>query len=351
MAEEKSLVPEVQIKIDGSEIAKDIANKLMKVKISSSVDGMDIAKVSFHEQEQSLQDESIFTMGKSITIGIGYKQKFEELFNGDIIRIDYKFQAQNVASLELVCFDKLFKMSRIKHQRAFLKMKDSAIAQQMASEAGLQTDVESTSETYDYIFQNNQSNLDFLRMRAKRIGYEVAACEGKLVFKKARFSKQDKSVELKWGENLIEFNAKIDSTEVLEEIIVTSWDPLTKKEVEGKAKAGDEAKVASPSTMGTSEVKSKIKDSAKNYKIDIPNLKASEAKNLAKAELTRRSMEYLSADGTTIGNPKIKAAKIITIKEVGKKLSGDYYITSCEHIYTKKGYKTIFEAKNNGINS
>lgn len=346
---DNSFVPEAQIKIDNSEISKDIMNNLVKIKVSSSADAMDMAKVEFYDTTLcELQEESSFKIGKSLIISLGYSQKYTEVFNGEIYRIDYSFSGRDANKIELICYDKLFKLARIKHSQAFVKMKDSDIAKKLAAEAGFQTDIDATSQTIDYLFQNNQTNLDFLRMRAKRIGYEVAVNEGKFIFKKARFQDKDKSIELKWEDNLLEFKAKIDASDVLEEVQVSSWDPINKERVEGKAQAGSEPKVASHSTTGTKEVKSALSDSAKNFKIDIPNLTASEAKTIAEAELMRRSMEFLTARGSCIGTPDVKAAKIITIKNVGEKLSGDYYVVSCEHMYNKDGYKTFFELKNNG---
>ena len=68
-------------------------------------------------------------------------------------------------------------------------MTDSQIAKQIASEMGLQADVDSTSQKFDYVFQNNQSNLNFLKQRAKRIDYEVEVAENKLIFKKKSMNK------------------------------------------------------------------------------------------------------------------------------------------------------------------
>ena len=348
---QRSLVPEVKVKIDSKEITTKVFDKFVKLKVSSATDAVGMAKVVFNDnRECELQNEKSFTIGKSISISIGYSQEFKELFNGEIARIDYNFSQAGFNTIELVCFDKLYKLSRIKHSQAFIKMKDSEIAKQLADEVGLQSDIDATTTTIDYLFQNNQTNLDFLRMRAKRIGYEVAIDNGKFIFKKARFLKNDTGPEIKLEEDLIEFSAKIDATNVLEEIVVTSWDPVTKTRVEGRAKAGDEPYVASAANKGTKEVKKRIKDKAKNYKIDIPNLSAKEAKAIAKAELTRRSMDFLTGYGSCIGNPDIKASKIIKIKNVGKKISGEYYVVSCEHIYSTSGYKTLFEVKNNGNN-
>jgi phage protein D len=344
-----NLNPDVKIKIDNKEISQDMEEKFIKLKVSSSANAMDMAKIVFLDTlDCEVQKKSEIAIGKSISISLGYDSKLKEIFVGEIYRIDYNFSINKMNRIELVCFDKLFKLNRIRHSQAFVKMKDSDIAKKLAAEAGLQCDVDATKQTIDYLFQNNQTNLDFLKMRAKRIGYEVAIDGSKFIFKKDRYSKNSKCVTLNWGEGLIEFSAKVDSSNVLEEIVVSSWDPVKKEGVEGKAVAGNEAKVASPKKKGTQEVKSKIKDKAKNYKIDIPNLKASEAKSIAKAELARRSMDFLTATGTCVGNPDIKASKIITIKNVGTIVSGDYYVVSCEHLYGANGYKTIFEAKNNG---
>lgn len=342
-------VAECKVKIDSKELSGDLMNSLSKIKVSSSADAMDMARIIFFDDaEKRLQEDASFTIGKPVSISFGYSQKFDEVFQGEVCKIDYKFAPNTPNTVELVCYDSLFKLSRVRHSQAFIKMKDSDIAKKLAGEVGLQCDVDATSETLEYLFQNNQTNLDFLRMRAKRIGYEVAIDGKKFIFKKARYGKKDKSIELKWEEELLEFTGKIDATDVLEEIVVTSWDTKTKKSVEGVAKAGDEAKVTSFKSAGTKEVKSKIKDKAKNFKIDIPSLKAADAKSIAKAELTRRSMDFLTGNGNCIGTPDIKASKVITISNVGKKLSGDYYVVSCEHVFDSRGYKTYFEVKNNG---
>ena len=342
------LIVDAEIKINNKKIEDKLYHNLEKVKVSSSVDAISVAKVVFHDPLGKLQENADFDIGKEINISLGYIE-YEEIFVGEIIRVDYNFARNHAPTVELICYDKLFKLSRMKHSRPFVKMKDSDIAKKMAGEAGLQSSIDATSTKHEYIFQNNESNLDFLRRRADKLGYEVAISEGKMVFKKGRFKDKKKSVDLNFFGTLIDFKVKIDSSKITEEVVVSSWDYVKKEGIEEKVKAGDEPKVGTPKKMGTKEVKSKMKNEAKAYKIDIPNLTSGDAKDIAKSKLTAHSMDFLTANGCCEGEPKIQSGKVLNIKNLGKKLSGEYYIKACEHVYTQNSYRTYFDVVSNGV--
>jgi len=63
-------------------------------------------------------------------------------------------------------------------------MSDSDIAQKIAGECGLSPDVESTKEVHELVIQDNQTNMEFLRDRAQRIGYFVYVKDGMLHFRR-----------------------------------------------------------------------------------------------------------------------------------------------------------------------
>jgi len=341
------LVIDAEIKINSKKVDKEIYANLEKVKVSLSVASLDVAMVVFYDPLSKLQDDANFDIGKDITISMG-AEKYEEIFQGEIVRIDYDFSRGQSPKVHLICYDKLHKLTKMTHSRPFIKMKDSDIAKKMAGEAGLQSSIDATSKKHEYIFQNNESNLDFLRRRADLIGYELAIDEGKMIFKKARFKDKKKSVNLDWHDTLIDFKVRMDSANIPEEVMVSSWDYVKKEGVEEKVKAGDEPKVGSAKKMATKEVKSKLKNKSKNYTLDIPNILSGEAKEIAKAKLTALSMNYLKASGSAEGEPKITAGKLLKVGNLGKKLDGEYYITSCEHIYTGSSYRTFFEVLSNG---
>jgi len=344
------LIVDAKIKINNKEIDEEIYINLEKIKVSSAVDALDVAKVSFFDPNSQLQESSDFYIGKDISISIGF-DNYIDIFVGEITRVDYIFDRKKTSTVRLICYDKLSKLSKMVHSRPFIKMKDSDIAKKMASEAGLQSSVDTTDKKHDYIFQNNESNLSFLRRRADRLGYELAIEDKKMIFKKARFKDKKPSVDLDMYNTLIDFTAHIDASDIPEEVVVSSWDYVKKEGIEEIVKAGDEPKVGSAKSMGTKEVKSKMKNKTKFYRLDIPNLQNGEAKVLAKAKLTNSSMGFMRASGSCEGEPKIKSGRVLNISNLGKKLDGEYYILSCEQIYSSSSYRTFFKVIRNGIDS
>ncbi len=341
----EKLVPEIKILIDGSEVSKANLRKLVNARVSLSLDGSDMFKITFEDDDMKLQDSASFAIGKEVIISLGYSQKFEKVIEAEIVRVEHQYSSTEASTVSLTGFDKMFRLNRDKKSRSFLKMKDSAIASKLAGELGLSGDVDATSTTHEYIFQNNQSNLDFLKLRAKRINYEVRVEESKLLFKKLK-TQSSEVVELKREDNLVEFNPKIDATKIVEEVTVTGWDPKTKKLVKGVAKAGAEVLIVS-GDAGSKKIKSKYGGASKDFKVDSPLTTKAEADAIAKSRLTALSMDYIFGDGICAGEPKIKAGKVIKVSGIGKKVNGNYYVHSCEHIFNNNGYKTHFEAKRN----
>lgn len=343
-----SQVAKILIKVGGQKLDPMAQDKLMRFKINASIQTISIAKLVFSDDMATLQNKMTFDIGKSLSISIGTDKKAEEIFVGDIIRIDYIFQAGQADTIQLICYDGLHRLSKIWHSRAFVKMTLSDIAKKMAGEAKLVGNkIDATTLKYEHVYQNNQTNLDFLRMYAKRIGYEIGIEKGGLLFKKARYkSKTTSKIVLEWGKNLLELTAKVDSSDVLTEVVVSSWDCDTKKNVEASVKVED--KVALPKDMGTKMIKSKLKSEAKLYRLDFSSLSAAEAKDMATSHLTQASMNYLKVEGLCLGEPTFKLGTMLEVKGVGKKISGQYYINAYEHIYSKSGYKTSFEVQTNG---
>ena len=340
----QKLVPDIEILIGGQ---KQKIDKIVFARVSYALEKSDMFKIVFNDNDMKLQENASFKEGSEVIVKLGYSRKFTKMIKGEIVKIDYDFNTGEQTTISLIGFDKSFRLSRTKFSRSFLKMKDSDIARKIAGEMGLKADITSTKQVHEYIFQNNQSNLNFLKLRGKRLDFEVEIEEDTLIFKEARHTKKDETVVLKWDKNLMEFHPKIDITKVVDEVIITGWDPKTKKLVKGKAKAGDESN-SFGSNGGAKTVVSKYgSSSSKTFKVDSPITTQEEANTMAKSKLNKLNMNYISGDGVCIGEPNIRAGRNITINGVGNRVSGEYYIISAEHIFNKNGYKTYFDFKRN----
>jgi uncharacterized protein involved in type VI secretion and phage assembly len=75
---------------------------------------------------------------------------------------------------------------------------------------------------------------------------------------------------------------------------------------------------------------------------DQPVFTTDEAKSLADGLSNDISRNFVQAEGTCMGDPRVKAGWKITIKGVGTRFSGKYFVTSATHIYNAGGYETRF---------
>jgi hypothetical protein len=60
-------------------------------------------------------------------------------------------------------------------------------------------------------------------------------------------------------------------------------------------------------------------------------------------ELRRKLNQRLSASGSAIGDPRIRAGTIIRIEALGPDFSGDYRVSCASHSIDAGGYRTNFQ--------
>jgi phage protein D len=86
---------------------------------------------------------------------------------------------------------------------------------------------------------------------------------------------------------------------------------------------------------------------------DQPIYSQEEAQRLAESILSQHADNYMTGHGTCEGNSKIQCGRVVTIKDVGAEMEGQYYISSCKHILkagaeSGSGYWTEFQISRSG---
>ena len=294
-------------------------------------------------QEFKWLDDALFAEGKEVQIKLGYADNQKEVMSGDIVSLEPEFHEGEVPTLKIRGYSKLHLLQRGRISRSFLKMKDSDIASKIAGEMGLRSQVDNTPETHEYVFQNNQTNAEFLLQRARRIRYEVFVKEKTLHFRKA-VNNSGKSITLEYGQTLKSFYPRLSTMQQVSEVIVQAWDPLQKKMIQGKATKGDVI-----STMGGKKLGVKNSEKAfgkkQTFIVDKPIFSNGEALQMAKGKINDVASSYIRGEASAIGNPDIRAGEVIELDKLGDRFSGLYYITSVTHIIDQSGYTTKFKVE------
>ncbi len=335
---------QVFIKIDQRDIPRELMDRLNEVVVDTSLFLPGMFTISFQDPELKWVDSDLLKIGQPVEIKIetGAEQGGLKgtLIQGEITTLEPDFSGEGKTNLLVRGYDKSHRLHRGKKSRTFLKQSDSDIVKKIAGEVGLTPVVDNTGIRYDYIMQSNQTNMEFLLARAERIGYQVYVVEDKLYFKKGEAS-QGKGPELRFGEILTAFRPRLTTSRQADKIVVKGWDPKGKEPI--TSETGPDSGLNQGGMQQTGgDVAKAVFEAAEAVVVNQPVFTVDEARALAKGLSQDINREFIQAEGECTGDPRVKAGWHITLKGIGQRFSGKYFITSATHVYSPSGYETTF---------
>jgi phage protein D/phage baseplate assembly protein gpV len=340
MSEQNELASQVKIKLDGTEVEGQVMDQLASAIIEQHSHLPDMFSLRFLDPDLDLLDHGPFNLAKEVEISAQNEAGQEVvLIKGEITALEPEFREGMLAELALRGFDRTHRLYRQTHSRAYVNVKDSDLATQIAQEAGLEAEVESTSILYEHIFQSNQSDLAFLMQRAWRIGYECFVSEGKLFFRKP--PTEGRGLTLTWGDELLSFRPRLTLAEQVDEVVVKGWNPDEQAAITGKAENGSLYPRLEETRNGAEW--SRSFGPGKRVIVDMPVYNQSEADILAAARYNEISGAFVQAEGAAFRCPQIRAGTFLDLQGLGERFSGSYLVTAAVHQFSPKGLTTRFE--------
>ncbi len=346
------LVPDFAVLINGSPLPTEALAYVagVMVDISVALPSMFTLEMTGADTQDEgvlwIDDQKLFAVGNVVEIKLGYKDDLETILEGEITALEPEFVFKRLPSLIVRGYDRRHRLQRGRKTRTFVQQKDSDMAAQVAGEAGLNAQAEDSGTVHDYILQANQTDLEFLLDRADRIQYEVVVEEKTLFFRPVD-NAQSEILTLTMDDDLLEFYPRLSTAGQVSEVTVRSWSPKDKKELVGMAKAGDEV-----STMGGQESGAALVEGAFGAAVEMLNTRPvatqAEADQVAKARFNHLVLHLISGEGVCWGRTDLRSGKVIKIEGVGKRFSGQYYVTAAVHRYSPQhGYQTQFTVRRN----
>ena len=268
-----------------------------------------------------------FFCSRSFSAATTSAQEFDDanqanVFDGEITAIETHFSNSTQAPIIIRGYDKSHRLHRGRFNRSFQNMTDTDILKRIIGEVGLSAGtMDSSGSPHDYVFQENQTNMQFFRERAARNGFELFVQDGKLHFRKP---KSDSLIDLEWLKNLQSFRVRVSSSEQVSSVEVRGWDYLQKKEiVSSKSSAQVLTETPSGSGESTSSKFQGYPSSPKLIVVDQPVASSAEADAIAQALMNELGGEFVQADGKADGNPKLRPGRLVKLAGMGD-YSGKY---------------------------
>jgi phage protein D/phage baseplate assembly protein gpV len=350
------------IEIDGKKAPSNLIEDIIQLVVEESLHLPSIFTIIIRNdykpgqiEEKPWRYQDLLQIGKSVKIGftstqteskVSSQENEDNLLEGEITAIETHFSETSQAPIIIRGYDISHRLHRGRYNRSFQNMTDSDIVKKIAGEANLKIgEIDETGIPHDYIFQENQTNMEFVRERANRIGFEFFIQDGKLNFRKPKAGKDE--LNLKWLSDIHSFRVRTTSAEQVKEVEVRAWDYSQKRPIISTAK---KEQIITDTKNGKGSDRSTVfngqPSKPKMIVVDRPVFHPKEADKMAQALFDELGGEFICADAKGEGNPKIRPGKVLNLdeKEMGQ-YGGKYYITETRHSYIERIYITEFSIR------
>lgn len=312
--------------------------------------------------QASLAPDGLWDIDNTVSLAIGYAAgSLEDVFLGEITGVQASFPNGGMPSMTIVAHDYLNRLTRGSYARGFGPLADALVAAILSAENLLIPAIDpviaaaSTALTVvNVIFkgtgtkQEGESDLDLLKKIAATYDADFWV-DGHTMYLSRFVKEYTPRLTLTWGESLMDFSPRISTVgqvasvsmkftlrEVpLSFLVTVGWDfdreALVVSVLPGEAAAGAKA-VSGPAYT--------IVDQPISSPADIAN-----SALVIYRELRNKLNNRLTASGSTIGDPRIRANAVIRLEGLGPDFSGNYTVKSAVHTIDASGYRTSFEAR------
>ena len=377
MSQYPHYAPAFRIGINGDPLPQSLASSVVSVNYDDGMEGADRVEVTFANRDLHFLDHPLLQVDNPFTLAIGYApDPLEDVFVGEVTGVSPSFPGSGMPTIKVVAQDFLQRLTHAKSDQAYfvrgptdnLPLPDALVASIVSAAnllipypdpVGGALSVVMTLGAYannpgiaqlSVSKQSSESDFDFVSQLGKQNGWEVYidhTMEPRGYVLRFQFLLQDyrPSLTLRWGQSLMDFSPKLTtvgdvfgvSARVwvapikMEFVIVVGWD-------------FDRATINLAIYPGALDLSKLLGDNAKKT-VSIKTTGFTPALQKILSELLPRLNNRLTASGSTIGNPAIKAARVVDMEGLGDQFSGLYRITEANHVFDGSGYKTNFKAR------
>ena len=334
---EVSELPHFEIKLDGSSPPDAMLEAVTATIVETNLHLPAMFVIRLIDPELEWIDSS------QLAVGVQVEIKVEDvvLINGEITALEPDF-AQATPMVQVRGYDRAHRLHRGRHRRAYFNVKDSDLARHIAGQVGLTAQADSTSEVFEYVYQNNLTHWEFLQERAGRIGFDCYV-QGRNLYFQEMGGARGSTVDLEWGERLTWFRPRLSSSAQVKEVIVRGWDPGAKEAIVGEFRPRTAAQPSVGAGLGSDEAEDAFHTNAEMVIVDRPVYSQGEASTMAQAVADDLGGSYLQAEGEAMGDPNLQAGCKVKIAGVGERFSGEYFVTRATHTYGNgKGHNVRF---------
>jgi hypothetical protein len=352
---------------------------IASVSYQDGLEGADRVELTLVNDRLQWLDHPLLETDTRLELDLGYAPaELETVFVGEITGLEASFPSAGSPQVTVVAHDFLQRLTVGTKDRAFVlslpcfgkfPLPDEAITSLVALTNGLVPAIDSVGSALSFLallvayaldpveakreirVQQEQSDFDFLTMLAKENGWELFIDHTRepkgfvlrFEFLMGGFTPE---VVLEWGRSLIDFTPRVSTVGQVGAVATRIW--ISAIQSEFVVLLGwdfDRAAFDLQIYPGLGDLDAILGSDRARGVLRIEALGPASAPKTILSELLPRLNSRLTGSGTTIGNPAIKAGRVIGVEGLGGEFGGLYRVTSASHTIDGGGFRTAFEAR------
>ena len=298
---------------------------------------------------------------KDVRLSMGYSGRVIPMITATFTTMEPEFPDGGPPTLKVRALNVLHQLRRKKYDDAFENKKYSEIAQTIARREDDDIDKRRFPMTITindealaaetpirFVAQKKEFDVDFLWKLARKRGYVLTIIEPegdedrRLYFGPSHTTRETPEYELTWGKSLINFSPRLTTANQFRSVTVNGWDRDAQKAISARIDFDDDD--LNRLNCDLHEMVRKC-DPREEFVVDEPVYSKEQAEQRARALLLDQSKQMVTASGSTVGLPGLRAGSKVVIGGIGSRISGTYFITETNHVINDQGYTTSFKGR------
>lgn len=371
-------VPDYRLEIGGEPISAALRASIISLVLKTGLEGADRLDITLANEGLRWLDNDQLKLDREMRLEVGYADgELNQVFVGEVVGLGATFPSGTMPTATLSAQDRRHRLQTGTKLRWFaipvpstgnFPLPDLATASVVALEnlmipvidpvgaaisvllGGVELAVVSIADPGGGQMlirkQINESDYDFLARLAAENGWEMfVEHDDPLGGHKLRFQSPldhlDADVKLAYGRSLLEFMPRMSIVGQIFSVSSYVWVSQTKR-VFTVSLGWDWDRMALTLSVYPSMVP--LGDGPTHHAICDPLTLATAPRRIL-AELIPKLNKRITAAGSTLGDPRIQAGKVVEIEGAGERFGGRYRITEATHRIDQSGYRTSFEGR------
>ncbi|PKN92455.1 MAG: hypothetical protein CVU44_15080 [Chloroflexi bacterium HGW-Chloroflexi-6] len=278
--------------------------------------------------------------------GLKIKPQGDEtiIFNGRVMGFEAEYPQGQSPAIVLLAEDRLQDLRMTRRTRSFEDTSDADLFRQVARDHSLRDDIQLEGPTHRALAQVNQSDLAFLRERARLLEVELWLEEDTL-HACPRSARGAETVRLSYGGSLHSFTVQADLAAQRTSVKAHGWDVGAKQTVSHAADKSPVSNELDGNKSGADILEEKIGARIESLVHTVP-FSQEEARTYAEGYFRTMARRFVTGTGTTNFDPKLRVGNLVEIEALGPMFSGKYYICEVRHTFDQaSGFRTQFSVE------